>query len=122
MVSPYLFGGENLKAKDLKMSGIKFKLGEKEYELKLNMNTFCELEDVYGDLNSAFEDLQKMKLKAIRALIYAAIKAQDESVTLRSVGEMLELNDLESIGTAINQALAVSMPEVKENMGELKAT
>jgi hypothetical protein len=31
------------------------------------------------------------RLKAIRALIYSAIKAADESVTLKEVGRMLTL-------------------------------
>jgi hypothetical protein len=111
-----------LKAAELKNKGIKFKLGDKEYELKLNMNTFCELEEVYGDLNTAFDDLQKMKLKAVRALIYAAVKAEDESVSLKAIGEQLGLNDLERLGTAINEALSKAMPEAEENLGETKAT
>jgi hypothetical protein len=75
-----------LKASELKNKGIKFKLGNKEYELKLNMNTFCELEEVYGDLNAAFEDLQNMKIKAVRALIYSAVKVEDDTVTLKAIG------------------------------------
>lgn len=107
-----------MKATELKNKGIKFNLGDKEYELKFNMNTFCELEDVYGDINKAFEDLQNMKIKSIRALIYSAIKVQDETVTLKDVGDMLELNDLERLGTVINEALGDSMPEIEENVGE----
>ena len=107
-----------MKASELKNKGIKFLLGNKEYELKFNMNTFCELEEVYGDINKGFEDLQNMKIKAIRALFYAAIKVEDESVTLKSVGDMLELSDLERLGTVINKALGESMPEIEENMGE----
>ena len=82
------------------------------------MNTFCELEEVYGDLNKAFDDLQNMKVKAIRALIFAAVKVEDETVTLKDVGERLGINDLERLGIAINEALATAMPEVEENMGE----
>lgn len=111
-----------MKAAELKNKGIKFKLGEKEYELKLNMNTFCELEEVYGDLNAAFDDLQNMKLKAVRALIYAAVKVEDEGITLKTLGEQLGLNDLERLGTAINEALSKAMPEAEENLGEVKAT
>jgi len=111
-----------LKAAELKNKGIKFKLGNKEYELKLNMNTFCELEEVYGDINKAFDDLQSMKLKAVRALIYAAVKVEDEETTLKTVGEQLGLNDLERLGTAINEALGKAMPEAEENLGEAKAT
>lgn len=107
-----------MKATELKNKGIKFTLGNKEYELKFNMNTFCELEEVYGDINKAFEDLQNMKIRSIRALIYSAIKVQDETVTLKDVGDMLELSDLERLGTVINEALGDSMPEIEENMGE----
>lgn len=107
-----------MKAAELRNKGIKFTLGNKEYELKFNMNTFCELEDVYGDINKAFEDLQNMKIRSIRALIYSAIKVQDETVTLKDVGDMLELSDLERLGTVINEALGDSMPEIEENMGE----
>ncbi len=107
-----------MKASELKNKGIKFTLKDKEYDLKLNMNTFCELEEVYGDINKAFDDLQNMKIKAIRALIYSAIKVEDETVTLKGIGELLEVNDLERIGTAINEALSTAMPEAEEQAGE----
>ena len=107
-----------MKAVELRNKGFKFTLVNKEYELKFNMNTFCELEEVYGDINKAFEDLQLMKIKAIRALLYAAIKVEDNSATLKSVGDLLQLSDLERLGTVINEALSESMPEIEENMGE----
>ena len=107
-----------MKASELKNKGIKFMLGGKEYELRFNMNTFCELEEIYGDLNKAFDDLQALKIKAIRALIYAAVKVDDETATLRSVGEKLELHDLERLGTAINEALSMAMPEVNDASGK----
>lgn len=107
-----------MKAAELKNKGVKFKLGDTEYELKFDMNTFCELEDVYGDINQAFVDLQNRKIKAIRALIYSAVKAQNDKVTLKEVGQMLTLQDMEKLGTAINEALQVSMPEVEGEQGE----
>lgn len=107
-----------MKASELKNKGVKITIGNKEYELKFDMNTFCELEQVYGDINQAFDDLQNRKIKAIRALIYSAIKAEDDSVTLKQVGEMLTLSDMEMLGAAINEALEISMPEAEENMGE----
>lgn len=107
-----------MKAAELRNKGIKFTLGNKEYELKFNMNTFCELEEVYSDINKAFEDLQLMKIKAIRALLYAAIKVEDDTVTVKSVGDLLQLGDLERLGIVINEALSESMPEIEENMGE----
>lgn len=52
-----------MKASELKNNGVnngvKFKLNDKEYKLKFDMNTFCELEEVYGDINIAFEGFAK---------------------------------------------------------------
>ncbi|GIW49019.1 MAG: hypothetical protein KatS3mg079_495 [Caloramator sp.] len=107
-----------MKASELKNKGVKIKLQDKEYELKFDMNTFCELEEVYGDINKAFEDLQNKKFKAIRALIYATIKAQDENITLKEIGQMITLDKLEGLSLAINKALNIAMPEVEEDMGE----
>lgn len=107
-----------MKASELKNKGIKFMLGDKEHELRFNMNTFCEIEEIYGDLNKFFDDLQDMKIKAIRALIYAAVKVDDEDATLKSVGDKLSIQDLERLGSAINDALSMAMPEANENMGE----
>jgi len=103
-----------IKAKDLKNKGVKFKLGNKEYELKLDMNAFCILEEVYEDLDKAFDDLQNKKIKAIRALIYSAVKVENEDVTLKEVGSMLTLDDMERLGEAINKALDISMPEITD--------
>ena len=55
-------------------------------------------------------------------ILYAAIKVEDDTVTLKSVGDLLQLADLERLGTVINEALSESMPEIEENMGEQKAT
>lgn len=109
-----------MKAKELKSKdGIKFTLEDKEYELKFNMNTFCELEDVYEDINQAFEDLKKMKLKAVRALIYAAVKTEDKTATLKGVGEKLGIDDLERLANLINEGLDKAMPELDEDtLGE----
>ena len=107
-----------MKASELKNKGIKFMLGDKEHDLKFNMNTFCEIEEIYGDLNKFFDDLQDMKIKAIRALIYAAVKIDNEDATLKSVGDKLSIQDLERLGSAINEALSMAMPEANENVGE----
>ncbi len=108
-----------MKAKDLKNKGVPITLGDQTYELKFNMNTFCELEEVYDDINQAFEDLQKMKVKAMRALIYAAVKTQNDTITLQEIGELLGISELEDISKALNEALSDAMPEASEDtLGE----
>lgn len=82
------------------------------------MSKFYELEEVYGDTNKAFEDLQLMNIKVIRALLYREIEIKDDTVTLESIGNLLELNDFERLGGVINKALGESMPEIEDDMGE----
>lgn len=107
-----------MKAHELRNKGVPTTLAGKQYTIHFDMNTFCELEEIYGDINLAFEDLAKQRLKAIRALLYAALKAQDETLTLTKVGEILSLSDMEGLATSIYEALDRAMPEKEEQVGE----
>lgn len=51
-----------------------------------------------------------MKIKAIRVLLYAVIKVED----VKSVGYLLQYDDLERLGTVINETLL----EIDGNMGK----
>lgn len=99
-----------MKAKELKNKGVKIKLQDKEYEIKFNMNTFCELEEIYGDITKAFDELGTGKFKAIRALLYAALKNEDDSLTIKRVGEMLDVDNMQQVSDAIGKALDIAMP------------
>jgi len=111
-----------MKGIDLKSKGIKVNIFGGERELRFDMNTFCELEEIYGDLNAAFDALSEMKLKAVRAFVYAALKSEDETMTLTKVGRNLGIEDLEMLASALSSALDLAMPEGEEEPGEEKAT
>ena len=108
-------------AKQLKTNKVNtttFTLGDKEYEMKFDFNVMCELEEVYGDISLAMEDLQKTKVKAIRALIYSIIKIEDDSVTLKGIGAMLDMNFITEFSTKFGNKMSVvledSMPAKTE--------
>ena len=113
-----------MKGKELKKKAIatELKLYDKEYEkeivynIKFDFNAFIELEDVYGDISTAMEEIQTGKLKAVRALVYSAIKVEDPKITLKRVGELLDLNKMEDVMEVINKALAYSMPEKSDDL------
>ena len=100
-----------MKGMDLKTKTVKVNILGSERNLRFDMNTFCELEEIYGDLNTAFDALSNMKLKAVRAFVYAALKSEDESITLNEVGKGLGIEDLEMLATALSEALTSSMPK-----------
>lgn len=113
---------DDMKGMDLKTKTVKVNILGSERNLRFDMNTFCELEEIYGDLNTAFDALSKMKLKAVRAFVYAALKSEDESITLTEVGKGLGIEDLEMLAHALSDALTSSMPKGDDESGEVTAT
>lgn len=113
-----------MKAKDLKTILVPLELGERTFKIALDFNCQCELEEVYGDLDKALKAITngKGRLKAIRALVYAAIKPRYEKITLIEVGELLTpcMNNEEKVNYLIQQidkAVTLAMPN-QEELGE----
>ena len=112
---------DDMKGMDLKTKTVKVNILGSERNLRFDMNTFCELEEIYGDLNAAFDALSNMKLKAVRAFVYAALKSEDESISLAQVGKGLGIEDLEMLANALSDALTSSMPKGDDDPGEVTA-
>ena len=119
-----------MKGKDLKNILAPLTIGGKTFNVSLNFNAMCELEDIYGDINKIFEAISEGRLKAIRALVYSMISAHYSGYTLREIGEMLTpiMSDEEgmtSLMEQINKIIELSNPpkedkEITELVGELK--
>lgn len=105
-----------VKGKDIKNNGAIIKL-DKERKLKFDLNAFCELEELFGDTDTAFKALEQGSMKAIRGLLYAGLKSDDETLTLMQVGSMVTLLNVEEISTKISKALDIAMPEKEDNEG-----
>lgn len=113
-----------MKAKDLKNILIPLELGDKTYKIAFDFNAMAELDDVYGDFNKAIKAINgnNGKLKAIRALVYSAIKPRYEEITLIKVGELLTPimtdDDMANyLMTQLTKAIELAMPN-QEDMGE----
>lgn len=102
-----------MKGKDIRNKGITVNL-DKERKLNFDLNAFCELEEMFGDIDKAFKALDKGSMKAIRGLLYAGLISDDETLTLKQVGSMININNIEEISKMISEALNNSMPEVNE--------
>ena len=113
-----------MKAKDLKNILVPLKLSNKEFKIAFDFNAMAELDEVYGDFEKAIKAVQegKGRLKAIRALVYSAIKPRCEEITLLEVGELLTdvMNSEEKVNYLVeqlNKAIDLATPE-NEEMGE----
>ena len=99
---------ENVKSKPVKV------MLDKERLLNYDFNAFIELEDKFGSIEIAMEELQKGKLKNIRTILWVGLLSEDEEIEEKFVGKQIGLNNLPEISEKINEALSKALPEVKE--------
>jgi hypothetical protein len=104
-------------ANDVKIKPIPVTL-DKERTLLYDFNAFIELEEIYGDINKVFKGLEGMKIKPIRDMIWAGLLHEDENLTPKQVGKMLNMANVQEIATKIMEALGVSLPEQEAMPGE----
>ena len=112
---------KKIKASDLKKSkNNKIKLDGKEYEVSLDLNAFAELEEIYGDVTEALDGLEKGSFKAIRAILFAILKSQNEELTLLKVGKMINMSNIVEITNKLTAIAETSLPELSEEEVEEK--
>lgn len=112
---------KKIKASDLKKSkNNKIKLDGKEYEVSLDLNAFAELEEIYGDVTEALDGLEKGSFKAIRAILFAILKSQNEELTLLKVGKMINMSNIVEITNKLTTIAETSLPELSEEEVEEK--
>jgi len=112
---------KKVKANDLrKTKNNKINLEGKEYELNLDLNAFAELEEIYGDVTEALDGLEKGSFKAIRAILFAILKSQDEELTLVKVGKMINMSNIVEITNKLTETAENSLPELDEGEAEEK--
>ena len=88
--------------------------GEEKY-LHYNLNAFAELEEIYGTIDAAMNELSKGSVKSIINILRAGLLHENEKLTAKKVGEMFDLSEISYIGERINTAISQAMPEANEN-------
>lgn len=101
------------KANDVRIKPIPITL-DKPRTLYFDFNAFIELEEIYGDIKTALEGVEGLKLKPIRDMIWAGMLHEDENITPKQVGKMLHPSNIEEIAVKIAEAVGVSLPEPEE--------
>ena len=112
---------KTVKAKDLRnKKDNNIKLEGMEYDLVLDLNAFAELEEIYGNVTEALDGLEKGSFKAIRAILFAILKNQNEELTLVKVGKMINMSNIVEITDKLNKTAQNSLPELDEEEIEEK--
>lgn len=88
---------------------------DKERTMRMDLNALSDFESMTGkSFMSGALDLENLALSDIRALLWACLVQDDESLTLRDVGGMLHIGNLEPVTRAITDLVAGAMPEPEE--------
>lgn len=99
---------------DIRPKPVKVML-DRERSLVYDLNAFAALEEEYGDVDKALDAFAKGSIKAVRAILWAGLIHEDETLKPVDVGRMITLQDLASIAQSINEAVALSMPKTGKN-------
>jgi len=99
-------------ASDVKSKEVRVVLQGKVYTLKYDLNSFVALEEEFNaEIEEVLNKMQNGSVKALRALLWAGLIHQDESLTAKDVGKMIDLASLEDIMKKVNTAVKAALPE-----------
>lgn len=78
-----------------------------ERTLRFTLNAMAELEEKYGSVDTAFEQLDKGSFKAIRTILWAGLMHDEPTLTEQQVGNLMDLQSMaammETVGLAVKQ-------------------
>ena len=80
----------------------------RELSLKFNLNALYFLEQQYGDIDVALEEVKNGKIKSLIAITTAALSAgmnRQELYTEEEVSDMVQIEDLEPLAKALQLML-----------------
>lgn len=83
---------------------------DKERHLKYTLNSFAEMEEKYGSVETALKEVEANKLTAIRFMIWAGLIHEDENLTEKQVGNIIGMDDMQVLAEKLTQAMASDLP------------
>lgn len=91
-----------------------------EREIKFTLNAMAELEDKYGSVDAAFKKLDEGSIKAARFIMWAGfLHLEDESLTEKRVGNLIDLDCLQDIMASMSAALGEDLPQPDNDVAQL---
>lgn len=101
--------------KVMKDEGVKITL-DKERTLKFDMNALCELEESGMNIEEITDGLLERNFKKIRVILHAVMAhEEDENFTVKKVGALVNLQNIENVIEKLGDALLSAMPESSDD-------
>lgn len=83
---------------------------DKERNLLMDMNSFCYVEDKYGDFNMMFDKLLKGSPIAMRAFLWAALLHEDPELKEEEVFKFVSPSQIKKLNEQIAEAIVKNSP------------
>ena len=101
-----------MNVKDIKSKSVPLVLMDgKERHLRFTLNALAELEDKYGSVEAAFNKVeQENSVAALRFVLWAGLSWEDDELTERTVGDLIDLNYMQEMIEKLGNALDGDMP------------
>lgn len=102
--------------KDVKSKAVKITLLDGvERTIKLTLNAMAELEDRYGSVEKAFNELEeKNSVKALRCILWAGFLEDEPEITEKQVGSLIDIAYMNELMETLGKALEQDMPPVTD--------
>ena len=95
----------------IKPQGTILQLGETEYNLVYDFNSFAELEREFGDVQKAFEVLAgNAKTSDLLKIVKAGLVSSEKQISNTELGSYLTPSNMGAVVGIVNEALTVAMP------------
>jgi hypothetical protein len=105
--------------KDIRQKGFEVEL-DKKRTLMFDLNSFAEIEEKYGSFDDAIAQLEKGSVKALRTLLWAGLIHEDENLTEKQVGSMLDMTKMQEVSQTLVAAIGDNVPEAEPEEGNGK--
>lgn len=95
---------------------------DKERTFILDLNAYSELDMLYPDksFNAVMEDFFEQRPYAVRALMWACLVHEDENLTVKDVGGMLNGQGFNKAAEVIMEGLRDDVPSADDNEEAVK--
>jgi hypothetical protein len=89
---------------------VEVELGGKVRNLRYTMNALAEIEDNLGVPLSEMDKV-KMTIKNVRVILWAGLIHEDEELTQKEVGNMVDLENMEAVQEKVAEAFTMAQKE-----------
>lgn len=102
------------KVTEIRTKSVPVTIDDKVYNLRYNMNAFADIELEYGGINEAMSAMREGSVVAMRKILWWGLRHENESLTERQAGALLDLAGMKMILDPLTDAIESSLPPMTD--------